>query len=65
MMNVSINGEMLDIQSQILTEAIQEYGATPPYALAVNGDFVPKSSYADFELKEGDLIDIVSPIFGG
>jgi sulfur carrier protein len=34
-------------------------------AIAVNLEFVPKSSYSDFILDEGDQIEIVSPTAGG
>lgn len=64
-MKISINGKTTNVQSNILADAIAEYGATPPYALAVNGEFVPKSDYQLKYLDEHDQVDIVSPIFGG
>lgn len=64
-MKISINGEITTIESQTLADAIREYGATPPYALAVNGEFVAKADYAQTKLSENDQVDIVSPIFGG
>ncbi|UTF60857.1 sulfur carrier protein ThiS [Gilvimarinus sp. DA14] len=35
------------------------------FAAAVNGEFVPRSAYADTLLGSGDLIDIVAPVGGG
>lgn len=64
-MKISINGQTMNIQSNQLANVIEEYGATPPYALAVNGVFVPKSDYQHKQLDENDQVDIVSPIFGG
>ena len=64
-MNISINGESFITEQTILEQVISEFGATPPFAIAVNGDFVPKSNYQEFTVSEGDLVDIVSPIFGG
>lgn len=64
-MNIKINGDLANTEHNVLSEIIDQYGAKPPYALAVNGDFVPKSQYHSFEVKDGDLIDVVSPIFGG
>jgi sulfur carrier protein len=37
----------------------------PPYAVARNLDFVPKSKYATTPLQEGDQIEVISPITGG
>lgn len=64
-MKIVINGHDVTTQHHTLVEVINEYGATPPYALALNGDFVPKSDYGQVQLKEQDQLDIVSPIFGG
>ena len=64
-MNISINGESFITEQTVLEQIINEFGATPPFAIAVNGDFVPKSNYQEFTVSEGDLVDIVSPIFGG
>ena len=64
-MNISINGESFITEQTVLEQIVNEFGATPPFAIAVNGDFVPKSNYQEFTVSEGDLIDIVSPIFGG
>ena len=64
-MNIKINGEVANTEQSVLADIVEQYGAKPPYALAVNGDFVPKSEYSSFQVNEGDLIDVVSPIFGG
>jgi sulfur carrier protein len=64
-MNISINGEPFTTNQTVLVQIINEFGATPPFAIAVNGDFVPKSTYQECIISEGDLVDIVSPIFGG
>lgn len=64
-MNISINGEPFTTEHTRLEQVITDFGATPPFAIAVNGDFVPKSTYPECVISEGDLVDIVSPIFGG
>ncbi len=48
-----------------LQDAVTFYGATPPFAAAVNTQFVPKSSYGQIYLKAGDEIELISPITGG
>lgn len=35
------------------------------FAVALNGDFIPKSRYADVQLKDGDRIELVAPMQGG
>ena len=37
----------------------------PPFAAALNLQFVPKSQYAHTALAEGDRIELVSPVTGG
>lgn len=34
-------------------------------AVAINGEFVPRSSYAERQLQANDCIDIVAPVQGG
>lgn len=64
-MKIVINGQDVITTYTTLADIIAEYGATPPYALAVNGEFVAKSDYAIHQVCEQDQLDIVSPIFGG
>lgn len=64
-MKISINGQITHTEASLLAELISEYGATPPYALAVNGEFVAKSEYQTRQLVEHDQVDIVAPVFGG
>lgn len=64
-MNLTINGKAVSTEQTLLSHIIAEFGATPPFALAVNGEFVAQADYDAFEVKEDDLVDIVSPIFGG
>ena len=63
---VKVNGTELDIAGKTLTE----YLATTNYdmkriAVERNGDIVPKATYADTVLKDGDSIEIVSFVGGG
>jgi sulfur carrier protein len=48
-----------------LENAIAVAQATPPFAVAVNLQFVPKTQYAKTPIKAGDRIDIIAPITGG
>ena len=63
---VKVNGEEKDIAGKTLTE----YLATTNYdmkriAIELNGDIVPKTTYAEAILKDGDSIEIVSFVGGG
>ena len=64
-MKITLNGELLDLTSHALLEILKEYGAVAPYAVAVNGVFIPKSQHNGFVINEGDSIELLSPIQGG
>ena len=65
-MNILINGQSVTVNDNTsLTQALSQFGARPPFAVAVNGDFVPRSQCVVAELKEGDQIELLSPIQGG
>jgi sulfur carrier protein len=48
-----------------LAQALEAGGFHPPYAVAVNLHFIPKTQYATTALKENDEIEVISPITGG
>ncbi len=48
-----------------LADAIALIGAVPPFAAAVNQNFVPRSAYADHALAGGDKIEVIRPVTGG
>lgn len=64
-MRYLINGEVFESHSVDLVEVIEQWGATPPFALAVNQCFVARSAWSKIQLSEADCIDIVQPIQGG
>ena len=39
--------------------------ATPPYAVAINYEFVPKTKHAEQQLNEGDEMEVIAPVTGG
>ena len=39
--------------------------AQPPYAVAINYEFVPKSRHAEEILHEGDEMEVIAPVTGG
>lgn len=64
-MTITINGERLTIKSAELVEILQNLGAKPPFAVAINGEFIPQSLHASTTINEGDSIELLSPIQGG
>ena len=65
-LHVKINQKEFQLNGgATLQDAIVLFGATPPFAVAVNTEFVPKSSYLQKRLNSGDEIELISPITGG
>jgi sulfur carrier protein len=48
-----------------LLDAIHQVGIQPPFAAAVNLEFVPRGQYAQRLLVNGDQIELIAPITGG
>ena len=64
-MNIHINGEERPLQSEHLLELLQQWGAKPPYAVALNGKFISRDCLAEQVVQTGDRIEVLSPIPGG
>jgi len=67
MINISLNNEPTQITSNmLLSNALVQWGfGEIKIAVAINGEFVPRSTYTERQLQEGDQIDIVKPVGGG
>ena len=67
MIEVSVNSESKQIDSgKSLAELLGDWGfECQRVAVAINEDFVPRSTYADVSLKAGDRVDVVAPVQGG
>jgi sulfur carrier protein len=48
-----------------LADAVHVSGIQPPFAAAVNMQFVPKKNYATHALQPGDKIELIVPVTGG
>lgn len=63
---VKINGEMLDLAGKTLAEYLVSAGFDPlRIAVEKNGQIVPKATYGETILQEGDAIEIVNFVGGG
>ena len=52
-------------QKSMVSDALALINAKPPYAVAVNLHFVPKTMHAEFALNENDQIEVIAPVTGG
>jgi sulfur carrier protein len=65
-MKVLINRHEHELRTgATVADAIAAIEAKPPFAAAVNTQFVPKTQYALRPLQDGDRIEIISPVTGG
>jgi sulfur carrier protein len=48
-----------------ITDLLAMIEARPPYAVAVNLQFVPKTRHAEYILQENDQVEIIAPVTGG
>ena len=48
-----------------LAQALQAEDFKPPFAAAVNLQFISKTQYAATVLQAGDQVEVISPITGG
>ena len=65
-MQIFVNRIPHDIDAAAtLADALTLANARPPFAAAVNLQFVPKTRYAATLLQAGDEIEILAPIPGG
>ena len=67
MLTVSINGEAVQLDSEMtVTELLSQQGQqNKKVAVAINGEFVPRSQYAHTKISNKDEIDIVTAVGGG
>ncbi len=48
-----------------LADAITALDIRPPFAAAVNLQFVPRSQHGTHPLNDGDRVELIAPITGG
>ena len=63
---ITLNGQRLDLPAgATLADAAQASGVQPPFAAAVNLQFVPRTRYPHTPLQAGDQVELISPVTGG
>ncbi|MBQ0131714.1 MAG: sulfur carrier protein ThiS [Comamonas sp.] len=65
-MNITINQQAVALpEAATVADAIAHWQPKPPFAVAVNTEFVPKSRYASHALAQGDRVEVIAPVTGG
>lgn len=66
-MKISINGEIkeLSVESLSVKELLEQMNYGKGIAVALNETFVLKTKYEETDIKDGDRLDILSPVQGG
>lgn len=65
MIKLSVNGDSFTTEHSSLADFLNTLDTGGQFAVARNGEFVPKSQYDQTTLTEGDTLDIVIPVGGG
>ena len=67
MLRVTLNGQPAELdEATALDQALVLWGHEGgKFAVAVNGDFIPRSQYDQFTLQGGESIEVLSPMQGG
>ena len=63
---ITLNGQPLPLPAgATLADAARASGVQPPFAAAVNLQFVPRARYPETLLNNGDQVELISPVTGG
>ena len=67
MIEIRVNDKAKQVEpGKTLAELLDDWGfESRRVAVAVNEDFVPRSTYASVSLNAGDRVDVVAPVQGG
>lgn len=66
MLKVNLNDEWIEVEQSRLVDAMAAWNYhSKKCAVAVNGEFVPRSDYPEVVLNDGDTVDVVAPVGGG
>ena len=65
-MKITLNQNATELPANAtVADALAQMQAKPPFAVAVNTVFVPKSQYTAHVLNEDDKVEVISPVTGG
>ena len=66
-MTLIVNGKIMEVEDEItLARLIARLGWDRQIgAVAINLTFIPAGTYETVQLKEGDTVEILAPVYGG
>jgi len=66
-MTISVNGEKKTFETETLTvqKLLEEMNFGKGIAVALNEEFVLRTTYNETNINDGDRLDILSPVQGG
>ena len=66
-MTISVNGEEQTFKTETLTvqKLLEELNFKEGFAVALNEEFVLRTTYHETNINDGDRLDILSPVQGG
>ena len=63
---IKVNGEMMDMDGKTVAELLEAVDAgSQRVAVELNMDIVPRASYGETVLKDGDSVEVVRFVGGG
>ena len=63
---VKVNGEMMDMDGRTVAELLEKLDTTSQrVAVEVNEEIVPRATYGEAVLKDGDSVEVVRFVGGG
>lgn len=63
---IKVNGEMMDMDGKTVAELLEAMDAgSQRVAVELNMDIVPRASYGETLLKDGDSVEVVRFVGGG
>ena len=66
-MKITVNQKLLVLDDKISLEGLLEnLAVTKKYmAVEINGIIIPKSEYTKYQLKDGDMVEVINAVGGG
>jgi sulfur carrier protein len=66
MFKIFVNGEAVETEAQNITELLKHMAFDfASVAVALDGNFLPKTRYSETEIHSGQKVEVLSPMQGG
>jgi sulfur carrier protein len=65
-MRIMVNQAVKEVpENSTIDDVLSLINAQPPFAVAINYEFIPKTRHAEEVLREGDEMEVIAPVTGG